>query len=205
MITAAVIRTGVANIASVLAALKRLGVTPRLSDDADVVRTSSFVVLPGVGAFAAGAEALKRLGLDDALRERIRDNRPTLAVCLGLQLLFEESEESPGVRGLGIFPGRIERFTSSLKIPQLGWNQIEANPECRSLKNGSVYFANSYCVKRPPDGAHSAMADYGEPFVAAFECGRLLACQFHPELSGTLGAEILSRWLERSVPGVEAC
>jgi imidazole glycerol phosphate synthase glutamine amidotransferase subunit len=199
---AVVLRTGVANIASVLAALRRLDVHPELTEDPDAVRSADIAVLPGVGAFAAGAEILRRFALDEALRERLRADRPTLAVCLGMQLLFEESEESPGVRGLGIFPGRVEKFSVAPKVPQLGWNRIEAEKDCCILRSGAVYFANSYCVKQRPIGIPAATAEYSEKFVAGLERGALLACQFHPELSGEVGGDILRRWLDRARGGL---
>lgn len=194
-----VIRTGVANIASVLAAIKRAGAAPILSEDPAAVLAAEYAVLPGVGAFAAGAQSLRERELDAAIRQRLEHNRPLLAVCLGLQLLFDASDESPGVAGLGIFPGTIRKIPGAPKLPQLGWNEIEAAPGSCFLESAAVYFANSYCVVVPPAAVKPAMVNYGGTFVAGFERGTLLACQFHPELSGEAGQRMLKRWIDQEI------
>ena len=121
--------------------------------------------------------------------------RPTMAVCLGLQMLVETSEESPGLKGLGAAPGHVTRFPRGMAVPQLGWNQITPEPGARLLKKGYAYFANSYCLRQAPEGWKAATADYGGPFVGAMERGAVLACQFHPELSSSFGLELMRRWL----------
>jgi imidazole glycerol-phosphate synthase subunit HisH len=153
-------------------------------------------VLPGVGTLAAAMAQLEADGLVEPLRARLLAGRPTLAVCLGLQLLCEESEESPGRRGLGIVPARVTKLGAEVRVPQLGWNRIVPQPSCRLLEEGYVYFANSYRLEEAPAGWSAAMSDYGGPFVAAMERGAVLACQFHPELSGRFGLELLRRWLD---------
>lgn len=190
-----VVRTGTANLASVLAGLERAGAAPRITDEPEEVEVAPRVVLPGVGAFSAAMERLRGKGLDLPLAERIRADRPTLAVCLGLQLLAEESEESPGVAGLGLFPGRAARFPRTVRVPQLGWNRVEPGPGCRLLAPGFAFYANSYRLVDPPAGWEAAASDHGGAFVAALERGPVLACQFHPELSGEWGLELLKRWL----------
>ena len=115
---------------------------------------------------------------------------------LGLQLLCEDSEESPGIAGLGILPVRVSRFKPELKVPQLGWNSVEADKECKVLSNGYAYFANSFHLPASIPGWQVARADYGGPFAAAIERGRIVGCQFHPELSGEWGIGILRRWIE---------
>ena len=190
-----IIETGVANIASMIVAFERLGAQPRLTDDAAHVADGDFVVLPGVGAFGAGIERLEQLGMRDVLVERVEAGKPLLAVCLGLQLLCQTSEESPGVSGPGIIPAQVTRFAEDVRTPQFGWNEVAAQPGCRYLRSGYAYFANSYRLEDIPDGWHGATSDHGGPFVAAVERGRTLACQFHPELSGSWGAELLARWL----------
>ncbi|MEO0459459.1 MAG: imidazole glycerol phosphate synthase subunit HisH [Myxococcota bacterium] len=195
----ALIKTGTANIASVRAGLERAGAQVELTQDADTVKTAPAVVLPGVGAFAASLQPLRENGLEEPLRERIRAGRPTLAVCVGLQLLCDSSEESPGATGLGVFALRVTRFgLESPRVPQLGWNRIECDPECSLLESGHVYFANSYRLPHAPDGWSSARAQHGSDFVAGVERGAVLACQFHPELSGALGRRILERWTRRA-------
>jgi glutamine amidotransferase len=197
-----VVKTGIANTASVLAGLLRAGARAHLSDDAGEIRDATHVLLPGVGAFGAGMALLEKRGLSSVLRARVADARPTMAICLGLQLLASESEESAGVAGLSIVPGRIRRFSSSVKVPQLGWNRVVTDGRCTLLQDGYAYFANSYCMREAPLGFASATSSYDGTFVAAFEKGALLACQFHPELSGDYGIALFRRWIEH---GETAC
>ncbi len=192
----AIIRTGSANLASVVAAFERLSLRPVLTESADVVHKASMVVLPGVGAFGPAAERLRTLGLDRVVVERVSTGRATLAICLGMQLLCSESEESPVARGLSVAMGTARRFGGGVRVPQMGWNMIEPDPACRLLRAGAMYFANSYRLETVPLGWHGATAEHGGRFVAAFERGRVLACQFHPELSGADGLALLSRWVE---------
>jgi imidazole glycerol-phosphate synthase subunit HisH len=190
-----VVPTGTANLASVRAALTRLGATPRLAEDAAMIADATHVVLPGVGSFGATMAGLREAGLDAALAARVRAGRPTLALCVGLQVLFEASNESPDATGLGVIPGRVGRFPHSVRVPQFGWNRIVPGPGCRLVELGYAYFANSYRVLEAP-GCAVATAGHGGWFVAALEQDRVLACQFHPELSGTYGHELIARWLE---------
>lgn len=191
-----VVRTGVANLASVLAALQRIGATPVLTDDPEKVERTDRLLLPGVGAFGAAMEELHRLSVVDALRLRLQNGRPTLTICLGLQLLAQQSEETPGVPGLGVLEATVTRFQGPVRVPQMGWNRVMPVPGSRWIQEGFAYFANTYKLDRIPDGWSGAMADHGGPFVAAIERGDVLACQFHPELSGPWGAALLSRWVE---------
>jgi imidazole glycerol phosphate synthase glutamine amidotransferase subunit len=190
-----IVTTGVANLASIMAAFRRLGVAVRLTEDPDEAREAARLVVPGVGAFGAAMERLETLGMVDVLRRRIHDGLPLLAVCVGLQVLFDSSEESPGARGISAIPGCIRRFSDGVRIPQFGWNLVRADPACRFLLPGHAYFANSYRLDVLPDGWFGAVANHGGPFVAALEKGNVLACQFHPELSGAWGMELLRRWL----------
>lgn len=199
-----VVRTGTANLASVCTGLQRIGARPQLTNDPAAIENAHVAVLPGVGAFGAAMKPLRDAGLDNVLAERIRAGRPTLAVCVGLQLLCESSTESPGVSGLGVIPGRIERFPNSLRVPQLGWNRVVANGGSL-VESGYAYFANSYRLPTTPPGWTAAHADYGGRFVAALEWGNVLACQFHPELSGVWGVALLRRWLTRATEGAVAC
>lgn len=190
-----VVRTGTANLASVCAGLRRAGAEPRLTESPADAAAAARLVLPGVGAFGPALARLRECGLVEVLAERIRAGRPTLAVCLGLQLLCEQSEESPGARGLGIVPGRVMRFPESVRVPQLGWNLVQAGGDCRLLTSGYAYFANSYRLPAAPDGWAAAEAEHGGRYVAGLERGAVLACQFHPELSGPWGLALLRRWL----------
>jgi len=195
---ATIISTGIANTASVAAALRRCGCEVALSADPGEVERAGCVVLPGVGAFGAGMRLLNESGLAEIMRARVRDGRPTLAVCLGMQLLCASSEESPGAEGLGIVDARAERFPAGVRTPQFGWNRVEPDPSCAMIEPGYAYFANSFRIRRPPMGWRTASSDHGGRFVAAMERGRVLACQFHPELSGRWGLRLLERWLVRS-------
>jgi imidazole glycerol phosphate synthase glutamine amidotransferase subunit len=203
--TVAVVRTGVANLASVIAGLRRAGADAVVVDDARDIASARRVVLPGVGSFAAAMMQLRILKLVEPLARRIREGRPTLAICLGLQLLGDGSEESPGVAGLGILPGRAARFEAFLRVPQIGWNTVTPGGERTVIHAGHAYFANSYRFVDAPVGWNVAWSDHGGRFVAALERGGVLACQFHPELSGKWGVALLRGWLARGVAEAPSC
>jgi imidazole glycerol phosphate synthase glutamine amidotransferase subunit len=190
-----VVETGVANVASIANAFLRLGVPVTLTHDPAVVRRASRLVLPGVGAFGAAATELRARGLESALRERITEGSPLLAVCLGMQLLCDGSEEAPGVPGLGTVTGIARRLPAGVRVPHLGWNRVDANPAARFVNTGAAAFANSYALREAPLGWTASWTKHGAPFVAALERGNTLACQFHPELSGAYGEALLARWL----------
>jgi imidazole glycerol phosphate synthase glutamine amidotransferase subunit len=189
-----VVPTGTANLASVRAVLARLGARPRLAEDAAMIEAATHVVLPGVGSFGAAMAGLREAGLDAALAARVRAGRATLAMCVGLQVLFEASDESPGAEGLAVLSGRVGRFPDSVRVPQFGWNRVVPGPGCRLIEPGYAYFANSFRVQDAP-GCAVATAEHGGRFVAALERARVLACQFHPELSGAYGHTLIARWL----------
>ena len=190
-----IVSTGVANVASLLSALERVGAQPRLAGPGDDLRRAARVVLPGVGTFGAAGEALRRSGWEEAVRARIAADLPTLCVCVGLQVLAGSSQESPGTRGLGIFSDVVERFPAQVRAPQLGWNGVEADADARWLRSGAAYFANGYRLTEAPAGWRVAWSNHGGLFVAGLERGNVLACQFHPELSGDYGLSLLRRWL----------
>ncbi len=201
-----IVRTGTANLASVVAAFKRLGADPVVTEDKDKVSTAKRLVLPGVGTLGASMQRIEAAGLTQPLRERVLAGRPTIAFCVGLQLLCETSDESPGVRALSVVPRHVGRFPMHLAVPQFGWNKIVPDSGAELLEEGYVYFANSYRVETRPEGFVSAMSDYGGPFVAAFEKGAVLACQFHPELSSKFGLALLKRWFDKGAEeGGAAC
>lgn len=196
--TVMIVPTGIANIASVKSGLRRAGVAPQTARKPSDVATADHVVLPGVGSFGAAMSSLDAHGMRSVLTERVLSGRPTLAVCVGLQVLCSQSEESPNHTGLGVIAEKVRRFNGDVRVPQIGWNRVEPEPGGRFLKPGWAYFANSYRLASLPDGWTGTVTDYGGPFVAAMERGDLLACQFHPELSGQWGAEVLHRWLDQT-------
>ena len=193
-----IVPTGVANLEAVAAAFRRLGRTPRPLDSAAGIARARYVVLPGVGSFEGGMAEIRRRGWAEAIRRRVEEGRPTLGICLGLQLLCDGSDEAPGVPGLGCIPGRVVRLEGAGRVPQLGWNRLSAPGDSVFLRSGVVYFANSYRLETAPSGWSAARSWHGNRFVAGLERAGVLACQFHPELSGRVGAALLTRWLERS-------
>lgn len=202
-----IISTGTANTASVLAAWERLGIEAILTTSESDVREAPRLVLPGVGSFGAAMRLLDSEGLVPSLHERLAAGRPTLCICLGLQLLATASDESPGAKGLGVFAATVSRLPDNVeakaahvpqRVPQLGWNHVEAPKDSRFLTDGFAYYANSYCLREIPKGWRAATTTYGVRFCAAIERAGVLACQFHPELSGRWGAALLKRWYDES-------
>lgn len=197
-----VVRTGSANLASVAAALERVGATPILTSDPADILLAERLVLPGVGSFGAAMSELTQRGLVSALRERLSIGRSTLGICLGLQLLARGSEESPGVTGLSVIDAVVRRLPTApgLRVPQMGWNLTEPRHTCRTLAGGCAYFANSYALPEIPKGWRGSTFAHGDlnP-VAAIEQGDgdrlVVATQFHPELSGRWGLDLMRRWV----------
>ena len=200
----AVIDTGSANTRSVETAMRRIGLEPTpVSDPGDVVAADR-VLLPGVGAFGAAMKQLQSQILVEVLRERLRAGWPTLAVCIGLQLLCNDSEEQPGVDGLGALNARVGRFEGSVRVPHMGWNRVIAPEGADWIDDGHAYFANSYRVAGSDraaleaDGWSVATCDYAGEFVAAASREGVMGCQFHPELSGSWGLDLLRNWVART-------
>ena len=186
------------NMKSVEKALQFIGEEPVVTGDPDLILSADKVILPGVGAFGDAMKKLEERKLVSAIRDTIAKGTPFLGICLGLQLLFEESEESPGVKGLGICRGRIVRFPedSGDKIPQIGWNSLKLSADGRILKNlGAepyVYFVHSYYLKADEPEIVKATTEYaGVTVHASIEQDNVYACQFHPEKSGDVGLQIL--------------
>jgi glutamine amidotransferase len=190
-----IIDTGIANTASVASSFGRLGLEPRFTRDARVVQDARLVVLPGVGSFSAGMSSLRRTGLDRVVQDRCEAGLPLLAICLGLQLMCSGSDESPAVRGLGVINTRVTRFNAGIRTPQYGWNQVTPK-EGLKIKPGYAYYSNSYRIEEIPDGWLGALSDHGGSFVAALQRGPIMACQFHPELSGEWGRLLLQCWID---------
>lgn len=191
----AIIDSGGANIASLRFALERIGVDSVLTTDPEVLREASHVMLPGVGAAADCMSRLRAAGLIDAIREL---RQPLLGICVGMQLLFESSEEG-GVECLGLLPGRVERLRPApgLPIPHMGWNQLElegSSPLLKDINEGDyVYFVHSYCA--PVSDATLAKCSYGKPFSAIVQRGNVYGAQFHPERSASIGSLLLRNFL----------
>jgi len=193
----AIIDYGMGNLRSVQAGLEYVGQEAFVTDDPKKIADAPAVVLPGVGAFGDAMGRLEKTGLGNAFREAVQSGKPCLGICLGLQLLFSESEEGGLYRGLDIMPGRVTRFSvPALKVPHMGWNQIDIrkpdSPMLRDIPNVSyMYFVHSYYVQ-PEDGSViAAITDYGVHFTSMIAKGNLFATQFHPEKSQKIGLRLL--------------
>ncbi len=201
----AIIDYDAGNIKSVEKALQSLGQEVVLTRDKDVLLNADKVILPGVGAFGDAMDRLNEYGLTDTIKKIVEKNTPFLGICLGLQLLFDSSEEAPGVKGLGILKGRIVRFPSDmgLKIPQIGWNELKQPNKGRLFKgieDGEfVYFVHSYYLIADDIKDVVATTQYGVTVHASVERGNVFACQFHPEKSSDVGLKILRNFIELEV------
>ena len=193
------------NIKSVEKALIHLGEEVVLSRDPEILAKADKVILPGGGSFGDCMANLHRFGLVSAIRELVKNGRPFLGICLGLQLLFESSEESPGVEGLGILKGKILKIPSApgLKIPHMGWNSLHLQNDGRLFRgipeDTYVYFVHSYYLQAEEPEIVRAVTEYGTCIHASVEKGNVFGCQFHPEKSGAMGLKILENFakLER--------
>ena len=197
----AIIDYDAGNLKSVEKALQALGEETVITRDRDEILSADRVILPGVGAFGDAMEKLHQYGLVEIIRQVVQNGTPFLGICLGLQLLFEESEESQGVPGLGILKGKIRRIpnTPGLKIPHMGWNSLTLRPETRLFsglgEDPYVYFVHSYYLEAADPEIVAASADYGVVIHAAVETGNVFACQFHPEKSSDTGLQILKNFI----------
>ena len=197
----AIIDYDAGNLRSVEKALQALGEETVITRDRDEILSADRVILPGVGAFGDAMEKLHQYGLVEIIRQVVQNGTPFLGICLGLQLLFEESEESQGVPGLGILKGKIRRIpnTPGLKIPHMGWNSLTLRPETRLFsglgEDPYVYFVHSYYLEAADPEIVAASADYGVVIHAAVESGNVFACQFHPEKSSDTGLQILKNFI----------
>ncbi len=191
---------GMGNLRSVEKALAAVGGNPLTSGDPDVVRSAARLILPGVGAFGDAMSNLRNQGLLDALQDAIRSGRPLLGLCLGLQLLFDESEEFGRHHGLGIVPGRVRRFAApGLHVPHVGWNQVEEmrpDPLLEGVPEGAYfYFVHSYYVEPTDANDQLAKTEYGHRFCSIARRGAVWGAQFHPEKSQAMGKRLLSNFI----------
>jgi imidazole glycerol-phosphate synthase subunit HisH len=196
----AVVDYGIGNLRSAEKALQHLGADATLTADADAIARADAVVLPGVGAFGACMRALRDSGLEPAAKEAATDGRPFLGVCVGMQMLFEGSDESPDAAGLGVLAGRVTRLPDSVRLPQIGWNTLSVTPGSRlgaGLDDDAwLYFVHSYAPEPVDDAVVAAWCTYGRRFAAAVEAGPLWATQFHPEKSSGAGLRLLTNFVE---------
>jgi imidazole glycerol phosphate synthase glutamine amidotransferase subunit len=194
----AILDYGAGNLRSVQNTLGEIGAEYHLVRDAAGLQAATKIILPGVGHFGQMMRSLDELEVRNTLRERLSARVPFLGICLGLQALFENSEEAPDLQGLGVFPGKVRRFDSGARIPHMGWNQVTATAPSRLLKGLSpepyVYFAHSYYV--PECGATAATCTYTVPYTAILEADNVYGVQFHPEKSGPVGLNIVKNFLE---------
>lgn len=191
----ALIDYGAGNVTSVANALTRLGCEFDVSGDAKIIESASAVILPGVGHFGQLAVAIDGLGLRNVLLDVIRSGRPYLGICLGMQLLFDGSEEAANERGLSVMSGQVKRFDAGKRVPHMGWNLVEPAGSSGLLKQPDYfYFAHSYAVFESAEVA--ATTCYAGEFVSAVRRDRVFGVQFHPEKSGEAGAEVLRKFVE---------
>lgn len=198
----AIIDYDAGNLRSVQKALEFLGYDAVITSDEAEILSAERVILPGVGAFGEAMEQLRKRGLDQTIQRAVQSGKPFLGICLGLQLLFEESEETPGVKGLGILPGKIKKIPKEhgLKIPHIGWNELNIQKKEGFLKDIGkkpfVYFVHSYYMEPVSKSLIAATTDYGTELPVAVEKGNVMAAQFHPEKSGRVGLQILKNFAE---------
>ncbi|MED9970183.1 MAG: imidazole glycerol phosphate synthase subunit HisH [Ruminococcus sp.] len=198
----AIIDYNAGNLQSVYKAFKHIGCECVITRDRDTIMSADGAVLPGVGSFGDTVDTLNKYGIKQVALDFMNNGKPFLGICLGLQLLFPHSEESPEAEGLGVFGGEIRKIPNGegLKIPHMGWNSLSVNPESRLLKgieeNPYVYFVHSYYLDAADKSIVAATTEYGVTIDAAVEKGNIFATQFHPEKSGETGLAILKNFAE---------
>ncbi|MDD5938936.1 MAG: imidazole glycerol phosphate synthase subunit HisH [Clostridiales bacterium] len=195
----AIVDYGVGNLKSVANAMAYLGLETLVTSSAGELERADAIILPGVGAFPDAAEKLRAPGLDRVLTAQA-EKKPILGICLGMQLLFDESTEVRPSRGLGLVPGRVDWIRTEYKLPHIGWNSLTFQNDCpifKGLTDGTyVYFVHSFCGYAASEDDVAARTDYGPPVVAAVHKGNVYGCQFHPEKSGEAGLQILRNFGE---------
>lgn len=194
----AIIDYGAGNLHSVKNALDFLGADSVITSDKEAILSADHIILPGVGSFGDAMECINNSGLYDVIRQAADGSRPFLGICLGLHLLFDASEESPNVKGLGIISGKVSKIPDcGLKIPHMGWNNIDIPHPSRILPDTRefMYFVHSYYINPENTNVISSYATYGKKLGVSIEMGNVFAVQFHPEKSGDAGLEILKRFI----------
>ena len=183
------------NLKSISNGFKKIGVDYRITDDKEVIAESDYLVLPGVGAFGSAMENLKPF--EDVIHEHVGDDKPFLGICLGQQVLMSSSEESPGIRGLDLFKGNVEILPEGVKIPHMGWNQLDVcndSPILEGIDKEYFYFVHSYHVIPDDESIIAGTCDYGISVVASLSQNNLFSTQFHPEKSSNAGLKILKNF-----------
>lgn len=201
----AIIDYGAGNLQSVKKALDFIGAESVITDDPETINACDKILLPGVGSFGDAMASMQAKNLVETVKQNALSGKPFLGICLGLQLLFKESEESPGVKGLGIFKGKIRKFPADmgLKIPHIGWNSLEIKQKDTIFKdipeNSYVYFVHSYYLEAEEPDTIATVTNYGIDFHSAVGKGNIFATQFHPEKSGDIGLQILKNFASMEV------
>ncbi|MBI2338543.1 imidazole glycerol phosphate synthase subunit HisH [Candidatus Daviesbacteria bacterium] len=194
-----IIDYGLGNLASITNALNKLGIKSRISDSPDMIKKAKALILPGVGAAGEGMRNLKKKGLDKIILREIKEEKPLLGICLGMQLLFEKSEEGE-VDCLGIFKGMVRKFKKERKIPQIGWNNVMLTDKQKLFQGVPnttfFYFVNSYYCQPSDKSIVVGVTEYGERFASVIRKGNIVGMQFHPEKSGDLGLQLLKNFNE---------
>jgi len=191
---------GAGNILSVKKALEYLGIDCKIIESETDFKEVEKIILPGVGAFQSAIQKLKFTGIHGIIKNWLLSNKPFLGICLGMQLLFEESEESKDAEGFGIFKGKVIRF-SNKKVPQIGWNQVattQASKIMKGIKRSSFfYFLHGYFVQPQDDDIVVGITEYGVVYPSVIEKGNIYAVQFHPEKSGEVGLKLIKNWIKK--------
>jgi glutamine amidotransferase len=204
-VNVAILNYGMGNLTSARMALEHVGASVEVTSDHELVGAAHAVVLPGVGAFPRAMEAIRRLGLDELVRERHEAGVPILGICLGMQLLFESSTEMGGAEGIGLLAGEVVPLDAAgLKVPQIGWNSVTWRPEKQLGKglgpSAAMYHVHSYAPRPADPSIVAGTATYGSEFVSAVEDGNLFGVQFHPEKSSRDGLKLLENFVSIAVP-----
>jgi len=189
---------GLGNLHSVNKAVALVGGNPAVTGDKEIIAAAEKLILPGVGAFGDCMANLERAGVIPVIKEYIQADKPFLGICLGMQVLFEESEEAPGIKGLGVFPGKVIRIPTSLKVPHMGWNRLSlkaASPLLSGSEGQYMYFVHSFCCQPRDRSVITSACEYGTEIVASVGRGNISGVQFHPEKSSEAGIAILERFV----------
>jgi len=194
-----IIDYGLGNLGSVANVLSKLSIPYQISAEIEAIQQASVLILPGVGAAGEGMKNLKRKGLDKLILEQVKKGTPILGICLGMQLLLSASDEG-NVACLNLVKGRVKKFVTNLKVPQIGWNEVQAKPKSKLLnglnKNTYFYFVNSYYCDLENKDVITGVTSYGQDFCSVLEIKNIYGVQFHPEKSGKMGLKLIKNFCE---------